>query len=48
MATTMGELVTVIALLALLPRRAVGWVTSFLLCVGVGLWLLRLTGQLVY
>jgi len=30
------------------PRRAVGWVTSFLLCVGVGLWLLRLTGQLVY
>jgi hypothetical protein len=48
MATTMGELVTVVALLSLLSRRAVGRVTTLLLLVGAGLWLLRLTGQLVY
>jgi hypothetical protein len=47
MGTTIGEFITVIALLAFLPRRAVHWVTTFLLLAGAGLWALRLTDQLV-
>jgi len=48
MATTIGEFVTVIALLAFLPRRARGWATTFLLLAGAYLWWLRLTNRLAY
>jgi hypothetical protein len=48
MATTLGELVTVILLLAFLPRRATRWMTTLLLLVGAALWWLRLTGRLAY
>jgi hypothetical protein len=48
MGTTIGELITVIALLTFLPRRAVRWVTTLLLVVGAALWALRLTEQLTY
>jgi hypothetical protein len=48
MATTLGELVTVIALLAFLPRRAARWTTTLLLLAGAALWWLRLTGRLAY
>jgi hypothetical protein len=48
MATTVGELVTVIALLMFLPRRVARLTTTVLLLAGAGLWALRLTGRLAY
>ena len=48
MATTAGELVTVIALLSFLPARVRRWTTTVLLVAGAGLWWLRLTGRLAY
>jgi hypothetical protein len=48
MATTLGEFVTVIALLAFLPRRVRGWATTLLLLAGAYLWWLRLTNRLAY
>ncbi|HWT22102.1 MAG TPA: hypothetical protein VN213_01225 [Solirubrobacteraceae bacterium] len=48
MGTTAGELVTVIALLAFLPRRAARWASTLLLLAGAALWWLRLTDRLVY
>ena len=48
MATTLGELVTVIALLSFLPARGRRWTTTLLLLAGAHLWWLRLTDRLAY
>ena len=48
MATTMGELVTVFALLSFLPRRAGRWATTILCLAGAYLWWLRITNRLAY
>jgi hypothetical protein len=48
MATTAGELVTVFALLAFLPRRAGRWVSTLLCLAGAYLWWLRITHRLAY
>jgi hypothetical protein len=48
MATTVGEFVTVVALLAFLPRRAARVVTTVLLLAGAWLWWLRVTHRLAY
>jgi hypothetical protein len=48
MATTAGELVTVVALLSFLPRRVGRWVTTLLCLAGAYLWWLRITHRLAY
>jgi hypothetical protein len=48
MATTIGEVITIILLITLLPKKIAGHVTTFLLLVGVTLWVLRFTNQFAY